>query len=167
MASQWYSLVSQKLYLAKVLMAQLEQAEDTAMANGHPPAIAKQALAQASAEMLIRAQKALLVMLARYHQHKNEKPQTLEQLKALFSYEAADINDLEQLASDNRSWWVHLEQLNKVLGEPAAPRKAVATENVIAVAASEEADFSPQALERTRSALSVFARELEERHSEW
>jgi len=167
MASQWYSLVSQKLHLAKVLLAQLGQAEDTAMANAQPPAMARQALTQATAEMLIRAQKALLVMLAHCHQHKNEKPHTLAELKALFSYEAADITNLEQLAADSRSWWAHLEQLNQELDEPVAPRKAVATENVIAVAASEAADFSPQALERTRSAMAIFAAELEERHSEW
>jgi len=167
MASQWYSLVSQKLSLAKLLLTQLQQAEEVAMADGRPPAMVKQALAQASAEMLIRAQRSLLIMLAHCHQHKTEKPQTLAELKALFSYEVADITDLEQLACDNRSWWTHLEQLDKALSEPAAPRKATTTENVIAVAAAEDTDFSVPALEKTRSAMAAFARELEEKHSEW
>ncbi len=167
MASQWYSVVSQKLYLARVLLTQLEQAENSALANNQAPAVVKQALAQATAEMLIRAQGGLLIMVARCYQQKNAHPQTVAELKALFGYEVQDVTALEQLAADPTSWWAHLVQLNRALGEPAAPRKTVAEENIIAVAAEEEADFSPSALEKTRGAMAHFVRELEEQHSEW
>lgn len=167
MASKWYSVVSQKLYLARVLLTQLEQAEDQALSNHQPPAIVRQALSQASAEMLIRAQRALLTMVAHFYQEKAATPASILELKALFSYDVSEVDTLEQLAADSGSWWAHLATLNKALSEPAAPQKTVSTENIIAVAAEEEADFSPQALERTRRAMADFARELEDRHSEW
>lgn len=167
MASKWYSLVSQKLYLTRVLLTQLEQVDNHSLPAGQPPTVARQALAQASAEMLIRARRTLLVMVARCHQHKTAMPNTVAELKALFSYEVPDVLALEEMAADKTGWWAHVAQLDKALAEPAAPRKAVAEENLIAVAADEEADFSPQALERSRSAMASFARELEEQHSEW
>jgi len=167
MASQWYSVVSQKLYLARVLLTQLEQAEDNAQRNNQSPAVVKQALAQAAAEMLIRAQHGLLIMVARCYQQKNASPQSVSELKTLLGYEVPDVAALEQLAADSTSWWSHLAQLNKTLGEPAPPRKTAAAENIIAVAAEDEADFSASALERTRAAMARFVQELEEQHSEW
>ncbi|PPK52009.1 DUF6586 family protein [Marinobacter persicus] len=167
MASKWSSVVSQKLYLAKVLLAQLEQIDSGALPDGQPPAVARQALAQASAEMLLRAQRALLVMVARYHQHKTANPASLTELKELFAYEVPDVGALEELANDKTGWWAQLAELDKALGEPAAAPKAIAEENLIAVAADEGADFSPSALERIRSAMASFARELDEQHSEW
>lgn len=164
MASKWYSVVSQKLYLAKVLLAQLESG---ALPDGQPPAVAKQALSQASAEMLLRAQRALLVMVARYHQHKTANPASLAELQELFAYEVPDVAALTELATDKTGWWAQLAELDKALGEPAATPKAVAEENLIAVAADDGADFSPLALERIRSAMASFARELDEQHSEW
>lgn len=167
MAAQQYSVVSQKLYLARALLTQLEHIEGGTAPGQAPAAVQKQALGQASAEMLLRARQILLVMVARYHQHKQACPRTLEELEALFSYSVPDLEALQQLATTPDSWWNHLARLEKALNEPVAPNKPATTENVIAVSSEPEADFSPAALEKTRSAVAAFARTLSEQHNEW
>ncbi len=164
MASPWYSLASQKLYLAQVLIARFEQSIPDA---GLPPAVVKEAQSQAVAELLIRARAVLLTMIARLHQKKTETPQTLADLQALLPYEVAELTALEALAQERGSWWNHLAQLDKALGQPPAIKKTVSAENIIAVATEDGPDRSLQALEKTRIAMAAFARELEDRHSEW
>ena len=164
MTSQWYSVVSQKLHLARVLLVQEERGVPV---DNQPPAVLSQAMTQATAEMLLRAQQALLVMVARYHQHKQAQPRSLSELESLFAYPVPDVEALQQLAADPNSWWNHLAKLDKALSEPATPRKQAAAENVIAIASEPETDFSPAALEKTRSAMAAFSRELADQHSEW
>ncbi|PKM02999.1 MAG: hypothetical protein CVV16_10360, partial [Gammaproteobacteria bacterium HGW-Gammaproteobacteria-6] len=91
MASQWYSLVAQKLFLANTLLARLESDTKRSAAE-------TEALSQGSAELLLRARRTLLVMIARYHQHKAEKPQTLAELETLFPYEVHETRLLRELA---------------------------------------------------------------------
>lgn len=164
MASQWYSLVSQKLYLAKIL---LEQAEAASSIGSHPPAAVQESLNQATVEMLLRARQGLLTMIAGYYQQKTARPESLADLKALLTYEASEVSELELLAASGGNWWSHLQELERVLSEPAAPQKHTGTENVIAVSADNTPDRSRSALEQTRAAMMAFARRLEEQHSEW
>lgn len=65
MASQWYSLVTQKLFLAKTLLDQLE---------APAPAPRQEALTQGAVELMLRARKLLLVMIARHYQERRAMP---------------------------------------------------------------------------------------------
>lgn len=163
MASQWYSLVSQKLYLAQVLLRQ------QAPLDSHEvlPAVVSEANSQAVAELLIRARNLLLTMVARLHQKKSANPKSLAELSALFEYDVQDISALQALADQPDSWWSRLEQIDRALGQPPATRKTVSDENIIAIATETGPDRSAEALEHIRAAMAAFARDLEERHSEW
>ncbi|WP_372965752.1 DUF6586 family protein [Marinobacter sp.] len=165
MASQWYSLASQKLYLAQILLAQLGQANQIAKA-GQSVAL-REALTQGIAELLLRARATLLTMIARYHQQKHAEPRSLEELKALLPYDTQEIDNLEALAADMNSWWYHLEQLEKAMKQPPVPKKTVSAENIIAVSSEQVTDRSPESLEKTLTAMIEFTRALEERQSEW
>ena len=167
MASQWYSLVSQKLYMAKLLLAQLDHADEHAQVSGQPPAALREALLQGATELLLRGRSTLLIMIARYHQQKHATPGTLAELKALIPHEVPEIENLEWLSGDHRSWWSHLGQLEKSMSQPAAPKKTVSAENIIAISAEEGPDRSPERLQQTLNALTEFARGLEEQHGEW
>ena len=168
MASTWYSLVSQKLYLAQILIREFDQpTTSNAASTGLPAAVIGEARSQAVAEVLLRARDVLLTMIARLHQKKTETPHSLAELKALFEYDVAEVETLDSLAQQRDTGWNHLVQLDKALGQPPAQKKTVSADNIIAVAAEEGPDRSLQALEQTRAAMAVFARELEERHGEW
>lgn len=164
MASQWYSLVSQKLYLAKVL---LEQAQAASSIGNHPTSVVQESLNQAAVEMLLRAKQALLAMIAECYQQKTARPGSLADLKALLAYEVPEVSELELLSASDGNWWSHLQELEQRQSEPASPKKHASTENVIAVSADNTPDRSLPALEQTRAAMMAFARRLEEQHSEW
>lgn len=164
MASQWYSLVSQKLYLAKALIEQITAIDS---ANTAPPPLMKEAMTQGCIELLLRARQTLLVMIARHNQHKQANPGTLDELRALLSQDAYEVNALDALASDGHSWWNHLSQLERAQSQPPTTKKSVSAENIIAISAETGPDRSVVTLEKTRSALAAFARELEEQNSEW
>ncbi|HLT12691.1 MAG TPA: DUF6586 family protein [Marinobacter sp.] len=167
MASQWYSLVSQKVYLARLLLAQLEQTDELAQSSDQPPAALKEALTQGVTELLLRSRSSLLTMIARSHQQKHAAPQSLDELKALIPYEVQEVENLELLAGDRSSWWNHLAQLEKAISQPPAPKKTVSADNIIAVSAEEGPDRSAKRIQESLTALAEFARALEERHSEW
>jgi len=158
MASQWHSLVSQKIFLARNLLGQLEQSE------GVP---AREALLQGAVELALRARKLALVMIARLYQHKQDQPVSLEALRELIGNDSPEVSELEQLSNDGRSWWQHLEQLERHQGNPPTTRKTVSNENVIAVAADTGPDRSKETLEKTLRAMKHFIDILEDRHSEW
>lgn len=164
MASQWYSLLSQKLYLAKAL---LEQRAALDNATEAPPPLLTEALTQGSVELLLRARQTLLVMIARHHQHKQASPSTLDELRALLSEDAYEVTALDALAADGHSWWSHLVQLERGQSQPPATRKSVSADNIIAISAETGPDRSATTLAKTRSALAAFAQELEEQNSEW
>ncbi|WP_303289145.1 DUF6586 family protein [Marinobacter sp. SS5-14b] len=167
MASQWYSLVSQNLYMAKILLAQLEHADEHAQVSGQPPAALREALTQGATELLLRGRSTLLIMIARYHQQKHATPSSLAELKALIPYEVQEIENLELLCDDHRSWWNHLGQLERSMVQPAAPKKTVSAENIIAISAEEGPDRSSERLQQTLKAMAEFARALEDQHGEW
>jgi hypothetical protein len=151
-------LVSQKIFLARNLLGQLEHSDTVPT---------KEALLQGSIELGLRARKLTLVMIARVYQHKHSQPDDLEALDELIGTHSPEMTELEQLASDGRSWWSHLEQLERHQGNPPVTRKTVSNENVIAVAANTGPDRSKQALETTLGAMKHFIDILEDRHSEW
>lgn len=158
MASQWHSLVSQKIFLARNLLGQLPNSDSIP---------AEEALLQGSIELSLRARKLVLVMIARLYQHKQGQPDDLEALGELIGTNSPDIAELEHLSSDGGSWWNHLEQLEQHQGNPPATRKTVSSENIIAVTADTGPDRSKQALETTLGAMKHFIDILEDRHSEW
>lgn len=158
MASQWHSLVSQKIFLARTLLGQLENSDSVP---------AKEALLQGAIELGLRARKLTLVMIARMYQYKQGQPDDLVALGKMVGTSNPEMAELELLANDGRSWWNHLEQLERHQGNPPATKKTVSNDNVIAVAADTGPDRSKQALETTLGAMKHFIDILEDRHSEW
>lgn len=166
MASQWYSLVSQKLFLAGTLLARLES--DTANGNtGQNLTAEKEALSQGATELLLRARQSLLIMIARCHQHKAENPGTLAELEALFPYEAHEVQLLKELSDTSENWWHHLDQLEAALSQPPVTRKNVTGENIIAISVEQGPDRSADALKSTLAEITRLARSIEDQHSEW
>ncbi|WP_029654048.1 DUF6586 family protein [Marinobacter daepoensis] len=166
MASQWHSLVSQKLFLAKTLLARLSS-EHKAGAMQQTPAAEAEALTQGAVELMLRARQSLLVMIARHHQNKQENPGSIEALEALFPYPITEVDTLRELSETTGSWWQHLAQLELAITEPNKTRKTVTAENIIAVSADQGPDKSLQALNETLVSMTRFAREIDEQHSEW
>ena len=166
MASQWYSLVSQKLFLASTLLARLEPGvtDDNA---GRNPAAEKEALSQGATELLLRARQLLLVMVARCHQHKSETPGSLAELEALFPYEVYEVQLLKQLSETPESWWHHLDQLEAALRQPPVTRKNVTSENIIAISVEPGPDRSVAGLNKTLAEITKLARTIEDQHGEW
>ncbi|MBY5962280.1 DUF6586 family protein [Marinobacter nauticus] len=160
MASQWHTLVSQKLFLAKTLLVRVEQDE---AAN----APEREAQLQGAIELLLRARGLLLVMIARCHQNKVDRPASIDELEALFPYAIAEGGMLKELAETPGSWWQQLNQLEAAAGEPPKTRKTVTEENIIAVSADQGPDRSVQALNKILAAMTVLTREIDEQHSEW
>lgn len=158
MASPWHSLVSQKIFLARTLLGQLE-------GNNNVPV--QEALIQGSIELALRARKLVLVMIARMYQDRQGQPDSLAALAELLGDNIPEMAELDQLATEANSWWNHLEQLERHQGNPPAAKKTVSAENVIAVSADPGPARSKQALEQTLSAMKHFTDTLEERHSEW
>jgi hypothetical protein len=170
MASQWHSLVSQKLFLARTLLAQPNR--PVAEGEGQPANEAEQALRREAAiqgaiELLLRSRKLLLVMIARLYQRKSEEPETLDELASLIGPEPNETGRLRELQQRSGSWWNHLEQLERSQSRPPATRKTVSGENIIAVSADSGPDRSATALLKTLNAIKHFTDDLEERHSEW
>jgi hypothetical protein len=164
MASQWYSLVSQKLFMAKTL---LRQAEGPAPSDASAQAIYREAATQGAIELALRARQLLLTMIARLYQHKQSEPDSLQALAELLGEESPETAELQALAQTPDSWWNHLDQLETAQTRPPATRKTVNAENIIAVSAVSGPDRSGPGLNKLLDALKQFADTLEERHSEW
>lgn len=162
MASQWYSLVSQKLFMARTLTGRADSGQ-----TGDESALEREALIQGAIELTLRARRLLLVMIARFYQHRNSEPESLEALIQLVGEDVPETEALQALAGEAGSWWQHLDQLDAAQGKPPATRKTVSAENIIAIAAASGPDRSPPALYASLNALKQFADTLEERHSEW
>lgn len=166
MASQWYSLVSQKLYLASTLLARLES-DATNDNAGRNLTADKEALSQGATELLLRARQLLLVMIARCHQHKGETPGSLTELEALSLYDVHEVQLLKQLSETPESWWHHLDQLEAALSQPPVTRKNVTSENIIAISVEQGPDRSVAGLKKTLAEITRLARNIEDQHSEW
>jgi len=170
MASQWHSLVSQKLFLARTLLQPLDRPTDEALEqrpNEAEQALRREAAIQGAIELLLRSRKLLLVMVARLYQRKSEEPSTLDELVALIGPEPSEVGRLKELEQRSGSWWNHLEQLERAQSRPPATKKTVSEENIIAVSADSGPDRSSAALMETLTAVKHFADDLEEQHSEW
>gem|GEM_PF-222001 len=168
MASQWYSLVSQKLFLARTLLETPTETADT----GNPALTPVQKLqyeaaTQGSIELLLRARRLLLVMIARFYQKRSEEPSSLEELASLIGEQTTETGQLRTLEQEAGSWWNCLDQLETAQSRPAATRKTVNAENIIAVSAESGPDRSAQSLMKTLNAIKKFADNLEEQHGEW
>jgi len=166
MASQWYSLVSQKLFLARTLLGQIDAPADETT-NEAELALRRESVIQGTIELLLRSRKLSLVMIARFYQHKHEEPSSLDQLAELIGEDSGDISRLRELEKHAGSWWNHLDQLERSQSRPPVARKTVSAENVIAIAEDTGPDRSAAALYRTLTAMKNFADNLEEQHSEW
>lgn len=168
MASQWYSLVSQKLFLARTLLETPTETDDT----GNPvltpvQKLQYEAATQGSIELLLRARRLLLVMIARFYQKRSEEPSSLEELASLIGEQTTETGQLRTLEQEAGSWWNCLDQLETAQSRPAATRKTVNAENIIAVSAESGPDRSAQSLMKTLNAIKKFADNLEEQHGEW
>lgn len=158
MASQWHSLVSRKIYLARILLEQRDDAESLPL---------QEALWQGAVELSLRSRQLLLVMVTRLYQDKQSEPGTLEEMRVQLGDNTPEIAELDALAKGTSNWWLHLNQLEHDQTRPPAARKTVSDENIIAVAGDNGPDRSSKALNRTLADLKNFTDTLEERHSEW
>lgn len=158
MASQWFTLVSQKLFLARQLADESEK-------TGAP--VQREAALQGSIELALRGRRLLLVMIARLYQVREAEPDSIEQLAALVGDQAAELEELRALSTRTGSWWQHLDQLDTAQRRPPAQKKTVSAENIIAIATDTGPDRSVKTLTESLSAMKHFADTLEERHSEW
>lgn len=158
MASQWHSLISQKIYLARTLLAQRDSADSLQVQEG---------LWQGSAELALRSRKLVLVMIARFYQEKQAEPSGLDALQGLLGSDIPEVAELERMGGDNSSWWSYLGQVEHFLTRPRTTRKTVSDDNIIAVAADNGPDRSSKALGQALTDLKHFIDDLEERHSEW
>jgi hypothetical protein len=171
MASQWYSLVSQKLFLAKTL---LELAEDCSsgpyeeqLTTEMKLTLKGEAAIQGSIELLLRARKLLLVLIAQAYQRQSEKPDSLGQLSELIGEETSEVISLRTLQSQADSWWNHLNQLEHAQTHPPAIHKTVSKENIIATSTDDGPDRSTKSLQKTLNAIKHFTDDLEELYCEW
>lgn len=170
MASQWYSLVSQKLFLARTLLEKPEQSVDAGTPTTAPvQTLQREATTQGSIELLLRAKRLLLVLIARYYQknQRSEEPSSLAELANLIGEHATEISQLRALEDQAGSWWNHLDQLDTAQSRPPAARKTVNEENIIAISADAGPDRSAPTLIKTLNALKKFIDDLEEQHGEW
>jgi hypothetical protein len=158
MASQWHSLVSQKVFLAKTLLSQRDQADSVPT---------QEALWQGALELALRSRQLLLVMIARLYQDKKSEPASLEALRLLLDDNAPEVTELEALSAGASNWWVYLSELEQQQTRPPVPKKATSDENIIAVAADTGPDRSSSALSQALADLKHFIDTLEEGHSEW
>lgn len=158
MASQWHSLIAQKIFLARTLLSQRDKSDSIP---------AQEALWQGAVELSLRARKLALVTVARFYQDKQSEPASLETLRALLGDGVSEIRELENLASGGSNWWVYLSQLEHYQSRPPTPKKTVSDENIIAVAADTGPDRSSETLGQALTDLKHYIDALEERHSEW
>lgn len=158
MASQWHSLVSQKIYLAKTLLTHRDGAEPVAF---------QEALWQGAVELSLRSRQMLLVMVTRFYQDKQSEPGSLEELRVQLGDDIPEVAELDVLAKGASNWWVYLSQLEHYQTRPPTPKKTVSDENIIAVSVDNGPDRSSKALLQALTDLKHFTDALEERHSEW
>jgi hypothetical protein len=171
MASQWYSLVSQKLFLAKTLLDLAEHSGSEPhhgqLARETELTLKSEAALQGCIELLLRSRKLLLVMIARFYQKQSDNPGSLDQLAVVIGEGANEVRSLRALEGHADSWWSHLVQLEQAQSCPPVARKTVSKENIIAISADDAPDRSTKSLQQTLTAMKHFAESLEEQHGEW
>ncbi|WP_336366956.1 DUF6586 family protein [Marinobacter sp. C2H3] len=166
MSDSWHSLLSQKLALARALLIRSSQATSQVDADASG-ALAGEACRQGAIELILRARRLLLTMIARLYQQRHAEPVSLDEIRTLTGDGNPDVEQLVELARTPGSWWHHLDQLEHGQSHPPAARKTVSADNIIAVARETGPDRSEAALLETLKALKAFADELSERHGEW
>lgn len=158
MASQWHSLVSQKVFLARTLLSERDQSDSVP---------GREALWQGAVELALRSRHLLLIMISRFYQDKKSEPENLDALRALLGDQVPEIAELEALSTGASNWWVYLSELEHYQTRPPVAKKTVSDENIIAVAADTGPDRTSKALGQALADLKHFTDALEERHSEW
>lgn len=158
MASQWHSLISQKVFLARTLLSQRDRSDSVPL---------QEALWQGAVELALRARQLVIVAIARFYQDKQGEPENLEALRVLLGDDIPEIAELEALAGGASNWWLYLNQLGRHQTRPPQAKKTVTDDNIIAVAADTGPDLSSEALAQALTDLKHFTDVLEERHSEW
>ncbi|WP_152207542.1 DUF6586 family protein [Marinobacter changyiensis] len=158
MSSEWYTLTSQKLFLAETLIKISQQAPDRGTVE---------ATLQGAIELSLRARKCLLLMIARYYQHKSAQPESLDELKALIGTDAPESVQLLAIAKKPGSWWDYLDQMELSQGKPPGKKKTISEDNIIAVAIDTGPDRSAALLADSIAAMRQYLTILAERHEEW
>lgn len=157
MSAQWHSLVSRKLFLALQLAR---------LAESQVQAPDREACLQGAIELALRSRQLLLVLIARYYQHKQASPQTLAELEQLIG-DVPEIHELTELTHMPDSWWHHLDQLAASEHAPPRQQKTVSDDNIIAVSAAPGPDRSAASLQASLQAMKQLTGILGERHHEW
>ena len=158
MTSQWHSLISQKVFLAKTLLSERDRQASTPI---------QEALFQGAVELSLRSRQLLLVMLARMYQDKQNMPVSINELRNLLGGTAPEIDELEALETNTKSWWAYLDQVADHQTRPPKAKKTISDDNIIAVSVDNGPDRSSKALVQALDHLKNFTDALAERHSEW
>ncbi|MDC0662181.1 DUF6586 family protein [Marinobacter sp. SS21] len=158
MASQWHTQISQKLYLAKTLLAHRETTSNPAE---------QEAASQGAIELILRARVMVLTLIAELYQHKGTTPSNLANLTTLIGPDAPEAVELESLTRQPANWWSQLDQLDRALGQPPAKKKSVSDDNIIAVSVDTGPDRSTAMLQNIITAMKLYADSIAERHQEW
>lgn len=158
MASQWYTQISQKLYLAKTLLSLQETVTSP---------VEQEAANQGAIELALRARELILAMVAELYQHKHATPGNLESLISLIGPDLPEAVELDSLAGQPESWWFRLDQLDSALSQPPARKKSVSDDNIIAISVEAGPDRSIAAVQQILAAMKQYADALVERHQEW
>ncbi|SFM16854.1 DUF6586 family protein [Marinobacter zhejiangensis] len=158
MASQFQFLVSQKLFLAKTLLATQERSSHQAE---------REAMNQGAVELMLRARRLLLAMISDFYQHRGSSPTDLATLSALIGDDAAEIVELAHLITQPGNWWARLDELEAGQDKPPAKQKTVSAENIIAVSVASGPDRSPDSLADVIDTMKRFSDTVAERHNEW
>src|SRR5690606_1076534 len=116
MASQWHTLVTQKLFLARQLTDATASIETAA---------GREAAIQGATELVLRARRLMLVMIARLYQQKQGEPASLDELATLLEIHAPEVAELQALSRQAGSWWNHLDQLEIHQSRPPTQKKTV------------------------------------------
>ena len=158
MTSQWHSLISQKIFLAKTLLSERDRQASIPL---------QEALWQGATELSLRSRQLLLVMLARIYQDKQSEPISITELRDLPGEAIPEIAELETLATSPESWWVHLDQLGHHQTRPPKAKKTINDDSIIAVSVDNGPDQSSAALHQALDQLNHLTDVLADRHSEW
>ncbi|MCH8496928.1 MAG: hypothetical protein LAT63_00490 [Marinobacter sp.] len=157
MAPEWFSLVSQKLFLAEQLIDRCE----------HTAQPLQEAQLQGSIELIARARQTLLSLVAQLYQHRQVQPENLPELLAWLEPAVPEYHELTELSQALDGWWLQLDALIQHQQRPPQKKKQVSDENIIAISVQTGPDRTKSALLAIISAMKSYVKTLEARHAEW
>ena len=159
MAPEWFSLVSQKLFLAEQLIDSSEHEDQ--------PHSLREAQLQGAIELMARARQTLLCLVAQLYQQRQATPENLQELLERLEPEVPEYNELTALSQALDGWWLQLDALLQHQQRPPQKKKLVSDENIIAISVQTGPNRAKPALLAITHAMKSYLQALETRHAEW